>query len=135
MTPCRRDEEAWFVYQRGMGKVLRLLAVLAIAAYAANGALAHLVPGGSQVIHVGICGPGGGELAVDLGSSPAEETGDTCCGLCLVAPVLPAEAPVRMLVGLAREPAPLPLDVPAVSPRLPLWPGAPPQGPPRVRKA
>ncbi|MEO0754768.1 MAG: hypothetical protein AAFY85_08225 [Pseudomonadota bacterium] len=123
------------IYRSGVVYVARLLSVLAIVAYACNGALAHVSPAGSLTFHAGQCGPGGVAQTIVLGDVPAEETGGTCCGDCLSLPVLSPTPPFRITVPIAsRLNAPLPA-APEVSPRSPLWPGAPPQGPPQNREA
>jgi hypothetical protein len=121
-----------------MGLLARLLfLLLAVTAYAANGAQTHLRVDDGKVVEVPLCGLGGDRtVTLHLGSKDTpEKTGDTCCGACMMAHALPADPP-RLLAGPVDHPGlPDPAPAPAVHPRSPLWPGAPPQGPPALRKA
>jgi len=109
----------------------RLLAILAVAAYAANGAQAHLTVSEGDTITLHMCTALGTQTeTISLGGGGLEETSETCCGDC-TAPIAiepkierslgPAIVPVIVLAASA---------VDQISPRSPLWPGAPPHGPP-----
>lgn len=112
--------------------VLRMI-VLAVAAfgYFANGAQAHLQISHGESLQLMLCGTAT-EKTVELvlPGEPAKETLDTCCGDCTppaaLAPLRRASS-IQVLQFAQPVPAQLP---PAVSPRTPLWPGAPPHGPP-----
>lgn len=115
---------------------LRFVAMmLALAFYAANGAQTHLHLSPGKTILAPFCGLSGERvLEIQLEGEAPAETADTCCGACMVPAALPQP-------GFRMPPPRLPLagrvDVlPApVSPRSPLWPGAPPQGPPHAHSA
>lgn len=111
------------------------LLTIASFGYFANGAQAHvhITPGGT--LSVAMCSTDHSRtIEMELPSAPAEETDETCCGDCTsvgdprLTPVTRHSVLVRHLV---RTSAPK-LD--PVSPRSPLWPGAPPHGPPHARK-
>lgn len=113
-----------------------LFAVIAIAGYAANAAQAHVRLGVSHTISASLCGLGGERtLQITIGGGPAEELVDQCCGDCLTPAALTPE-PLKF---------PRPVDqspqrgafacVYLVEARTPLWPGAPPIGPPSSHKA
>tara|TARA_R110000787_G_scaffold16825_5_gene52922 strand:+ start:5906 stop:6277 length:372 start_codon:yes stop_codon:yes gene_type:complete len=113
-----------------------LLVCLAFAAYVANGMQTHLQLTPGETVKVALCG-GGPPRAVTLklSGAPAEPQQDDCCGTCLMAPPV---LPVSPMLP-ARAPAVLPdwsaSPVTFIHPGSPLWPGAPPQGPPSARKA
>ncbi|MEM7494360.1 MAG: hypothetical protein AAF296_13350 [Pseudomonadota bacterium] len=109
----------------------RLLATLAVTAYAANGAQAHLVVSEGDTITLHMCTSLGTQTeTITLGGGGLEETSETCCGDCT--------APIAIKPQIQRTlgPVAVPVIVLAargvdqISPRSPLWPGAPPQGPP-----
>ena len=115
---------------------LRIL-LLAIAAlgYFANGAQAHLKITKGETLSLMLCSIDSTRtVKLDLPNKPAQEEADNCCGDC--APPT-AIAPPRT-IQIVRAPTfaqPVPSDLPeAVSPRSPLWPGAPPHGPPAPHK-
>ncbi|MEM8616091.1 MAG: hypothetical protein AAGF20_04060 [Pseudomonadota bacterium] len=104
---------------------------LALFAYAANGAQPHLHFTPGETLTLAMCSlHGPGEVTVTVGEGPAQETADTCCGDCtVVAGTVPPK--VSLPIRIALKPIQGSMPVPAaVSPRSPLWPGAPPQGPP-----
>lgn len=113
------------------------LILLAIAAfgYLANGAQAHLQISQGESLSLLLCGTGADKTyELVIPGEPAEEMTDTCCGDCSTPSAI---APPR--VGLRTQSMfftpPSPAHLPdAVSPKSPLWPGAPPQGPPLSHK-
>jgi len=120
-----------------MWSLLRVV-LLAIASlgYLANGAQAHLHISTGETLNLMLCGTGSAKsVAVELPSDPIEETEDTCCGDCAPTSVIDLAAPTDF-AAIIRFADPLPTHLPApISPRSPLWPGAPPQGPPGAHKA
>lgn len=117
---------------------LRTFALL-LAAFGlfANGAQAHVQVRSPDSIDVPMCGNGQGQVMhIGIGDPHPVDTGaETCCGDCLLTaailspePVLPARTVVSQLI-VSQSPTAV------VSPRSPLWPGAPPVGPPEVFKA
>lgn len=115
-----------------------LLLVLASLGYLANGAQAHVHISAGETLDLAMCGAGTGStrsISMEIPGDPAEETDETACGSCVSAPGIIAFATPMAVPSLAfsrpaamREPA-------KVSPRSPLWPGAPPHGPPAPLKA
>lgn len=122
----------------GLRSYLRTFALL-VAAFGlfANGAQAHVQVRSPDSIDVPMCGNGLGHVMhIGIGDPQPVDTGsETCCGDCLVIaavlppePVLPGRSvPSQLIVSQA------PTSI--VSPRSPLWPGAPPVGPPASFKA
>jgi hypothetical protein len=107
--------------------------LLAIAAfgYFANGAQAHLQISQGESLSLMLCGTDSNKtVELVIPGAPAEEVTDSCCGDCSPpSALMPPGAAVHVNLLLFAQP--LPVDLPAsVSPRSPLWPGAPPQGPP-----
>lgn len=112
------------------------LAVLAVFAYAANTAQPHVRLDPGHTISATLCGLGGDRaLDITIGGGPAEELVDTCCGDC-TAPVgvAPGEPFALELVSLSPVRT-ISSQTYTVLRRTPLWPGAPPQGPPASHKA
>lgn len=113
-----------------------LLLAVASLGYLANGAQAHVRITPGESISLMICSTGTNRtLDLEIPGEPAEETKGTSCGDCagpaaLVPPGTKQSQP-RLLYA-----QPLPAQLPdPVSPRSPLWPGAPPHGPPTPLKA
>ena len=108
-----------------------LLLVVASLGYLANGAQAHVKISGGETLTLMMCASGVSKpIALTLPSEPAEEMEDQCCGECLQS--IGTETPVakRLSPPFIRLFRPTPQRHLAVHPRSPLWPGAPPQGPP-----
>ena len=115
-----------------MRRLFHLLALLGLFAYLANGAQAHLriVPG--ETISIPICGDGlSRSVEVDVGGHHEDTSDRTCCGDCLVPLALPVAAPALPLRAITTSVRPSQPARSAGHPRTPLWPGAPPQGPPQ----
>jgi len=114
------------------------VALLAIASfgYLANGAQAHLHVSTGETLNLMLCGTGSAKsVSIDLPGDPIEETEDTCCGDCMPTFAIDVSVPSEF-AGILKYADPLPAHMPEpVSPRSPLWPGAPPQGPPAPHKA
>ena len=108
-----------------------LLLAWAILGYAANGAQAHVKLSGGESLSLMLCSTDSPRtIELSLPVEPAEKTTDTCCGDCTApAAFLPPhmEAPSQALLFAPPVEHSLPVSI---SPRSPLWPGAPPQGPP-----
>lgn len=113
-----------------------ILLVIASLGYFANGAQAHVHVSSGDAFEVMLCGSGTSRvMTLDIPGEPIEETDHTWCGDCV--PTFGLEPPaldiVHVVLVFSR---PLPRHaVLAVFPRSPLWPGAPPHGPPHVLKA
>jgi len=115
---------------------LRLvLFAIASLGYLANGAQAHVNISSGETLNLMLCGTGTAKsISFDLPGDPVEETEDTCCGDCAPSSVIQVSAP-RFVAVIAAFAEPMPMQLPdPVSPRSPLWPGAPPQGPPTAFK-
>ncbi|MFN3212242.1 MAG: hypothetical protein ACE37M_03995 [Henriciella sp.] len=116
---------------------LRLLLLIAASlGYFANGAQAHVRITPGETVSLLMCSTGSNRtLEMEIPGAPAEETQGTSCGDCAAPAALapPAVARVEFRQVFA-EPLPSQMPVP-VSPRSPLWPGAPPHGPPLSLKA
>lgn len=111
---------------------LRLFALwFAVLAYAGNGAQAHVVESADGTLLIPICSTDGTRMVeVSLGDEPPVETSDTKCGNCLVF-AAPVPDPIRLTnLTVWAKPRLAHMAYEAVSPRSPLWPGAPPVGPP-----
>lgn len=109
---------------------------IASLGYLANGAQAHLAISQGEHLDLMLCSTGQARtITLDLPGEPAEETEDTCCGDCAPAMSIVVDPPCLNSIILSySDPVPArPHD--AISPRSPLWPGAPPQGPPNPHKA
>lgn len=109
-----------------------LIVFAAIAGYAANGAQTHLAAHAGDTFSIPLCGAGTGRtITLTLGEeAPVETSDETCCGDCVVAAaVLPPNAPSAISFLRVAPVSYIPLGI-AISPRSPLWPGAPPHGPP-----
>ncbi|RIJ24311.1 hypothetical protein D1224_08735 [Henriciella barbarensis] len=114
-----------------MRRLFHFLALLGLFAYLANGAQAHLriVPG--ETISIPICGDGlSRSIKIEVGGSHEDTSDRTCCGDCIVPLALPVTAPLLPLRTVASRVRPTQPVRRAGYPRSPLWPGAPPQGPP-----
>jgi len=110
----------------------RLLALLAISGYLINGMQTHLQLHPGETFSIKMCGGSERTVALDIKGAPAEPTEDTCCGDCVITappPLAATPLPVPHLTFAATPPR---IHVPSVYPRSPLWPGAPPQGPPTI---
>lgn len=112
--------------------ILRMI-LLAVAAfgYFANGAQAHLQLSHGESLQLMLCGTATDKtVELVLPGDPAKETLDTCCGDCTPpVAVTPPQIVSPPQVSQFAQPVPAHLP-PAVSPKSPLWPGAPPHGPP-----
>jgi len=107
-----------------------LLAIAAIG-YLANGAQAHLKISNGESLTLMLCGTDSHKtVELEIPGDPAEEVSDTCCGDCSPPSALsPPRTTFEANITLFGQP--LPMQLPErVSPRSPLWPGAPPHGPP-----
>ncbi|MEO1324281.1 MAG: hypothetical protein AAFV59_14875 [Pseudomonadota bacterium] len=119
-----------------MWSIFRVL-LLAIASlgYFANGAQAHvhISPGGT--ISVMMCSTDHARtIEMELPSQPVEETEDTCCGDCTSTGDVRFTSPVMSAIPVRYAMAHFTPASDPISPRSPLWPGAPPHGPPTARK-
>lgn len=108
-----------------------LLLLLASIGLIADNAQAHLHVSSGEIVQVMMCGAGTKQtIKIEVPGEPVEET-DTCCGDCIsnnVAIEPPIQGQFRKAIYfLQPEPSGLPI---AVYPNSPLWPGAPPHGPP-----
>jgi len=125
-----RQHRTW----RGMQRLMRLrMLLLAIAAfgYFANGAQAHLQISQGESLSLMLCGTDANRtVELVIPGEPAEEITDTCCGDCSPPSALTPPRATHEVTSLIYA-APVPTHLPAaISPKSPLWPGAPPQGPP-----
>ena len=113
-----------------------LLLAAASLGYFANGAQAHVRITPGETISLMICSTGAKKtLNMEIPGEPAEETKGTTCGDC-AAPSAVLPPVIKQIQPRLIFAQPLPAQMPqAISPRSPLWPGAPPQGPPTFYKA
>lgn len=110
---------------------VRVLALcFAVIAYALNGAQTGLAIGSDGTILVPICSPDGTRyVSIDTGDTgDAEIVAD--CGACLVIAGLRPDEPFQTPVFMAVSPHPARIDIVDPALRSPIWPGAPPIGPP-----
>ncbi|MEL7113936.1 MAG: hypothetical protein AAFZ74_07295 [Pseudomonadota bacterium] len=113
-----------------------LLLSLASLGYFANGAQAHVKVQAGETLQLMLCSVhSSNTVEVELPSAPIEETEDTCCGDCTASLEFRVVPPVSTLIEIAFKEATPPGVPEAVSPRSPLWPGAPPNGPPLSHRA
>ena len=114
-------------------------AVMLIAAsfgYFSNGAQAHLVVHPGESLQVMMCGSKTLKpISLSIPGQPIEETEDTACGDCAAQVAVHLTQPHVSLIALQHARLEIPHLVHRVSPRSPLWPGAPPNGPPNLHKA
>ena len=113
-------------------RTFKLLLILAAAlGYLADGARAHMHTSGGDTIRVMMCGPGETTKYIDIDvPGDTDEIADKCCGDCTPASPLKAEHPDVLEISTLYAPRALFSTKVSVSPRSPLWPGAPPNGPP-----
>lgn len=120
-------------------RVLRtLLLVLASFGYLANGAQAHVRISAGESLDLMLCSTGTHAtktIHVEIPGEPAEETDGTACGACVMAPgIVPIALPFEFAQLTFARPIVM-RQLIQISPRSPLWPGAPPHGPPTSLKA
>ncbi len=122
----------------GWKSFLRVVALLVAAAgLTANGAQAHVQMRSPDSIDVPMCGNGLNQVVhIAVGDPvPADTSMETCCGDCMEAVALLPPAPAApVLPGEAIASAPE-AAAHLIHPGSPLWPGAPPVGPPASFKA
>lgn len=108
-----------------------LLLALAAFGYLANGAHAHVQVSSGESLTLMLCGTGSAQtVEMHIPGEPPHETPETCCGDCSPpSAVVVANAVTLATLGIYDRPSPIRLHS-LVSPRSPLWPGAPPNGPP-----
>lgn len=114
-----------------LSNIRLIFLALGLFGYAFNGAHAHVHVPGDTVMHVGMCSQTGTKaVSLTLPRGPIEETPETCCGDCSTLSVV--TLPVCQLLAVV-----FPTGIKqsgsehaAPRPRSPLWPGAPPHGPP-----
>lgn len=113
-----------------------LLLAIASFGYLANGAQAHLMISQGEHLDLMLCSTGETRtITLELPGDPVEETEDTCCGDCAPAASIEVASPLLTPIIVSyTDPVPSG-QIEPVSPRSPLWPGAPPQGPPAEHKA
>ncbi|MEO0982304.1 MAG: hypothetical protein AAFX03_06595 [Pseudomonadota bacterium] len=105
--------------------------VLATVSLLASGARAHVSIEAGETLQLKLCGDGaGGSVTLDLGGGPAAPAPHAACDCGLTAAATPPEAPTVPTRTLVRYVAYAPSEPPLARPGDPLWPGAPPQGPP-----
>lgn len=108
-----------------------MILAMASCAYLANGAQAHLQISHGESLDLMLCSTGTERVVqLHLPSEPAEETEDTCCGDCAPSPVILYASPDVVRIYLCHALATRCRAAAIVYPRSPLWPGAPPNGPP-----
>ncbi|MEQ3744785.1 MAG: hypothetical protein ABNH53_00940 [Henriciella sp.] len=107
-----------------------LFACLALFAYAANGAQAHVMIHSGETLSLNMCGVTGQTVQLKIEGSAPEELTETCCGDCTMPAALSASGRVLLRGPMAQYVSFAAKARDEVSPRSPLWPGAPPQGPP-----
>lgn len=116
-----------------MRRLFHFLALLGLFAYAANGAQAHLQMAQGETIAIPICGDGlSRTIEISLGGEPEDTSSVTCCGDCLLPLALPVSAPSIPVRLIEVRPRAFVQATYFIHPRSPLWPGAPPQGPPAL---
>lgn len=105
--------------------------IVAVAAYAVNGMKAHISFSEDGTILIPVCTVQGTTyLTVNLGGDdPVEET-DTSCGLCMVGQGVETDTPYFTPPIVLREFVSAALPSLSLPHRSPIWPGAPPIGPP-----
>lgn len=114
-------------------------AIMLIAAslgYFSNGAQAHVEVHPGESLQVLMCGSKTLKpVALKIPGQPIEETEGTSCGDCAAQVAVQLTQPHLSLITLQHSRLEFPHLVHRVSPRSPLWPGAPPNGPPELHKA
>ena len=118
-------------------RAFRVLLILAAAfGYLADGARAHIQVSGGDTLQVMMCSPGGENRYIGIEiPGDTEELADKCCGDCAPASPIRPEHPAMFVVAAHYTPQVATHKEMTVSPRSPLWPGAPPNGPPLPHSA
>jgi hypothetical protein len=98
-----------------------------------NGAQAHVAAGQSDVFSAAMCGGGGLVQHIPLDpSGPVDTSSETCCGDCMPSAIEAPAAPSLCRTAVIHHAKAENRHGPAAKRRPPLWPGAPPLGPPAV---
>ncbi|MEM7568876.1 MAG: hypothetical protein AAF337_03690 [Pseudomonadota bacterium] len=111
-----------------------LTLLIALLAMMLNGAQAHLGFAAEDGDVIQICNAHGAQsITLVLGDPvPASSKAESCCGDCVsVAAVVPS-VPSMGTLKEAHQSWRLAIATHQIYPRSPLWPGAPPQGPPAI---
>ncbi|MEM5515924.1 hypothetical protein WNY37_03110 [Henriciella sp. AS95] len=112
-------------------RLRQMLGLLALFAYLANGAQAHMQIVSGETIIVPICGDGlHRTIEMEVGGEPQDTSDTTCCGDCAVPMAIGVEPPSQPVQAQVAHVLSFSGVTGAAHPRSPLWPGAPPQGPP-----
>ena len=113
-----------------------LLLAIASLGYFANGAQAHVKVQAGEILELMLCSVHSSKaVAVELPAEPIEETKNTCCGDCTASVAIEVASPVLVLTPISFAETQPPEWRTPISPRSPLWPGAPPNGPPFSHRA
>ena len=112
------------------GPARHLLIFLGIVCILANSSHTSVRVDPGEVLIVEMCGGGQRTIELNLPKTPPETTADHHCDACLSPVLLPRVGRVLSLITLAKPTRRLGFIVSVASPRTPLWPGAPPIGPP-----
>lgn len=109
-----------------------LILLVAALGYLADGARAHIQISNGETLRIEMCTPGQVQtkyIDIELPGG-AEHIADKCCGDCAPAsPITPAHPAITKAAAFYK-PVTAPLPKTSITPRSPLWPGAPPNGPP-----
>lgn len=112
------------------------LLFISLMSVISNGAQAHLGMSAPGKIAMPICGMGDGAVIVlSLGQeAPINAEHESCCGDCVAFAAITQDAPssVGLFAGRARPQPRQPIL--SFKPSAPIWPGAPPHGPPALSK-
>jgi len=88
-----------------------------------------------ETLSLQMCGVSGKSVELQIKGSAPEELEEECCGECAMPALLEAGEPVSLRPVIALYVTLAAKAQNQISPRSPLWPGAPPQGPPHTHIA
>ena len=113
-----------------------LFAIIAIAGYIANGAQLHLTLHPGERLSIKMCG---GErprtIQLEFKGDPAESDDEFCFSDCIMVVALLANDIPQITAAVCYVMTRAGLHPISITPRSPLWLGAPPQGPPQPLNA
>jgi len=112
-----------------------LLIMWAGLGYLIDGAQRHVQVSGGETIRVMMCGAGSGKYVDIELPGGSEQIGEKCCGDCAPVYGISPQHPSMTAIAVNYFPIVHIRHFESISPRSPLWPGAPPNGPPSTHSA
>lgn len=116
---------------KGLNLLRTALLLVAVLAYALNGASAGVAKAGDGTVLIPICSSEGTRyVSLEVSGDAPADMPETKCGDCLLAAAIMPNAVSLTKPVAAFAAAPFALPAQALPDRSPIWPGAPPTGPP-----